>query len=158
MLHKPLRAVFPIVQRGALQKRFIHCACCTLSTGRLLRCSSRSLSLFVATALLLSLPTSTTLRSLPTVPALHSHSCLLRAYLRLISSLSLSSPACPQLATTNSKSFSDILFCSAHSRCPTHGNSIREESERVNVRATDNCERAQTGRAPQHYPCRRART
>lgn len=117
-----------------------------------------SLSLFVATALLLSLPTSTALCSLPTVPALHSHSCLLRAYLRLISSLSLSFPACPQLATTNSKSFSDILFCSAHSRCPTHGNSIREESERVNVRATDNCERAQTGRAPQHYPCRSART
>lgn len=156
MLHKPLRAVFPIVQRGALQKRFTHCACCTLSTGRLLRCSSRSLS--VTTALLLSLPTSAALCSLPTVPALHSHSCLLLAYLRLISSLSLSFPACPQLATTNSKSFSDILFCSAHSRCPTHGNSIREESERVNVRATDNCERAQTGRAPQHYPYRSART
>lgn len=116
-------------------------------------------SLSVTTALLLSLPTSTALRSLPNVPALHSHSCLLRAYLCLLSSLSLSlRPACPQLATTNSKSFSDILFCSAHSRCPTHGNSIREESERVNVRATDNCERAQTGRAPQHYPCRSART
>lgn len=113
-------------------------------------------SLSVTTALLLSLPTSTALRSLP----LLSHSCLLRAYLCLLSSLSLSlRPACPQLATTNSKSFSDILFCSAHSRCPTHGNSIREsEWKSDGVRATDNCERAQTGRAPQHCPCRSART
>lgn len=153
MLHKPLRAVFPIVQRGALQKRFTHCACCTLSTGRLLRCSSRSLSLsqlrcsFLCLRLLrFALCLLCLLSSLIPVCCAPISACSL---------LFLSYPACPQLATTNSKSFSDILFCSAHSRCPTHGNSIRE---RVSVRATDNCERVQTGRAPQHCPCRSART
>lgn len=133
LLHKPLRAVFPIVQRGALQKRFTHCACCTLSTGRLLRCSSRSLSLCHSQLRFSSLSAYICCASL-SVPVLLSHSCL------LVASLNLLSPLClPAYSWQQQIVFRHFVLFRTFAVSNTWQQHKRA-SERVSARATDNCE------------------
>lgn len=133
LLHKPLRAVFPIVQRGALQKRFTHCACCTLSTGRLLRCSSRSLSLCHSQLRFSSLSAYVCCASL-SVPVLLSHSCL------LVASLNLLSPQClPAYSWQQQIVFRHFVLFRTFAVSNTWQQHKRA-SERVSARATDNCE------------------